>query len=966
MLRMPLKLKWGKKSGRYELSQEIYVLTIFVGDFSLIQCTLATESTARQCVDYLCEKMDLNQAEIFGFRFQMRFNDPDRRLMRWVEMDKPLRKQLEKWACKPRQVQLAILYHTPNVFSLHDQMARSLYFMLLKLDVLNGKYSMDMDKYINLAAYSLQVENSDFDRTLHTMDYLRSVKLLPQHLCRNSQQLDECLVKILTVYERLSGMQPSYAAFLYIVDVQQCEGYGEECFQAKDDESTEVKLGYSLEEIFVKRYNGSTIKYKWPEIKDITSLKRNLTVKCLDGSSAVFALEDCDMSKYVNMVLNWQLRYATTDAIQQKSVPMSINNLQGGIRTFGAQQPMLFRHSNADIHSTRTTNSIDMGMPPILQVMEFNTSSLFNVNSLHNCQSTVHSVQSFSHPPISATLSVNCNRSSTLSQLILPPSVSTPTLTQNALMGSNGIGAVSPVYRPPTASHRQHHVGRPPALSLPQTPPSSAVAGASQVDADWLKLEQREILKQLLAERKSNKSIGSSPEIHMLGTNSSTPPASNSNFNGANSSKNYGGKSHLMRKANHPRMENTPGSNLNQRTANYSDEKTPLHTSSNPDICCSKWCSTPDLLSTHAFNHVDSTSHPYAPTQSSLTRRELVHRESCPNYPAVSSSSIQQQSTPPRPHARSNVQRGPSLPSSAASHLRVNTNESFGQQSEVSPGFNNPPSLTPPNSAVHFSQGHVVSGVSRTGQPITYPIPANQTREQIPSNNNWPAHRSPGRSGRKLPSQTSLLMGSPGVSKENQQISVAGCQFAYPVVGGNEASIVPPYVHQNAAASLPSKGGVLLSSAGASLISSMEEDDLEGEEDGERSSPPSSSCSCSANLATENLSSSYIKLNPRFGRLFLNLVVVGLLFFWAHSATSKMHYTSSERKHPRMPQLHSRLDYGPEKKVETIKWWMQMQESKWSDIAKLALSAFTVPASSSPIERVFSWAGMASNKLRNE
>uniref|UniRef100_A0A915DDN0 FERM domain-containing protein n=1 Tax=Ditylenchus dipsaci TaxID=166011 RepID=A0A915DDN0_9BILA len=611
-------------------------------------------------------------------------------------------------------------------------------------------------------------------------------------------------------------MQPSYAAFLYIVDVQQCEGYGEECFQAKDDESTEVKLGYSLEEIFVKRYNGSTIKYKWPEIKDITSLKRNLTVKCLDGSSAVFALEDCDMSKYVNMVLNWQLRYATTDAIQQKSVPMSINNLQGGIRTFGAQQPMLFRHSNADIHSTRTTNSIDMGMPPILQVMEFNTSSLFNVNSLHNCQSTVHSVQSFSHPPISATLSVNCNRSSTLSQLILPPSVSTPTLTQNALMGSNGIGAVSPVYRPPTASHRQHHV---------------AVAGASQVDADWLKLEQREILKQLLAERKSNKFY---------------PPASNSNFNGANSSKNYGGKSHLMRKANHPRMENTPGSNLNQRTANYSDEKTPLHTSSNPDICCSKWCSTPDLLSTHAFNHVDSTSHPYAPTQSSLTRRELVHRESCPNYPAVSSSSIQQQSTPPRPHARSNVQRGPSLPSSAASHLRVNTNESFGQQSEVSPGFNNPPR------------------VSRTGQPITYPIPANQTREQIPSNNNWPAHRSPGRSGRKLPSQTSLLMGSPGVSKENQQISVAGCQFAYPVVGGNEASIVPPYVHQNAAASLPSKGGVLLSSAGASLISSMEEDDLEGEEDGERSSPPSSSCSCSANLATENLSSSYIKVGERF------------------------------------------------------------------------------------------------------
>lgn len=193
----------------------------------------------------------------------MRFSDPDRRMMRWVEMNKSLRKQLEKWACKPRQLQLAILYHTPNVFSLHDQMARSLYFNLLKIDVLSGKFNMDVEKYINLAAYGLHVENSDFDPNIHTIDYLRTLKLLPEvniffifynkllylcnclklfflikliffkYLCRNAQMNEEFLYKILTVYERLSGMQSSYAAFLYIVDVQQCEGYGEESFIAK-------------------------------------------------------------------------------------------------------------------------------------------------------------------------------------------------------------------------------------------------------------------------------------------------------------------------------------------------------------------------------------------------------------------------------------------------------------------------------------------------------------------------------------------------------------------------------------------------------------------------------------------------------------------------------------------------------------------------------------------------------------
>lgn len=83
--------------------------------------------------------------------------------MRWVEMDRPLRRQLEKWACKRWAVQLAILFHTPNVFALVDATARSLYYHLLKQNIFNGKYSIENEKYVNLAAYSLQVEFGNYD-----------------------------------------------------------------------------------------------------------------------------------------------------------------------------------------------------------------------------------------------------------------------------------------------------------------------------------------------------------------------------------------------------------------------------------------------------------------------------------------------------------------------------------------------------------------------------------------------------------------------------------------------------------------------------------------------------------------------------------------------------------------------------------------------------------------------------------
>lgn len=97
--------------------------------------------------------------------------------------------------------------------------------------------------------------------------------------------MDDFLFKILTIYERLTGMSPSYAAFLYIVDAQQCEGYGEEFFAAKDDESTEVLVGYSQDSLFVKRCHSSNLKFRWQDIKDIVAVKRVLFVKCKNDAS---------------------------------------------------------------------------------------------------------------------------------------------------------------------------------------------------------------------------------------------------------------------------------------------------------------------------------------------------------------------------------------------------------------------------------------------------------------------------------------------------------------------------------------------------------------------------------------------------------------------------------------------------------------------------------------------------------
>lgn len=236
-----------------------------------------------------------------------------------------------------------------------------------------------------------------------------------------------------------------------------------------------------------------------------------------------------------------------------------------------------------------------------------------------------------------ATLSVNCNRStSSVSQLMMPSSLSNSSLAQNILtnssttngnMSTNLISAkTSPVYRPMVVNNNANqHQTRPTAFSLPShTPPtlSSSVTNNTMekqqiAEEDWLRVEQREILKQLLAEQRLNKvfsiyiffsyfslfstsslykmhlkTIGSSPEIHMLGMNNNSGNKDNRTRNVCTNNhangKNYMANSNLMKKAFHPHFKfNTNGilttsgttdysvnspTNSN-RSTNYSDEK---------------------------------------------------------------------------------------------------------------------------------------------------------------------------------------------------------------------------------------------------------------------------------------------------------------------------------------------------------------------------------------------------------
>lgn len=129
-------------------------------------------------MDNVCRRVNLQQPDLFGLKFYSRRPYPK---YRWVDLDRPLKKQLDKYAQQPTgPLHLGVMFYVHDVSLLEDEVTRFHYFMQLKYDVLDGKLRCNYEQAIVLASYSLQAESGDHDPERHTLENLQDLPLLPK------------------------------------------------------------------------------------------------------------------------------------------------------------------------------------------------------------------------------------------------------------------------------------------------------------------------------------------------------------------------------------------------------------------------------------------------------------------------------------------------------------------------------------------------------------------------------------------------------------------------------------------------------------------------------------------------------------------------------------------------------------------------------------------------------------------
>uniref|UniRef100_A0A8D0H2Y0 Tyrosine-protein phosphatase non-receptor type n=1 Tax=Sphenodon punctatus TaxID=8508 RepID=A0A8D0H2Y0_SPHPU len=356
---MPFGLKL-RRTRRYNvLSKNCFVTRIRLLDNNVIECTLSVESTGQECLEAVAQRLELRETHYFGLWFHSKSQQA-----RWVELEKPLKKQLDKFANEPLLF-FGVIFYVPNVSRLQQEVTRYQYYLQVKKDVLDGRLTTSRDQGIRLAGLAVQADFGDYNQ-FESHDFLREYVLFPMDWTQDEAVLEELTKKVAQEHKNHSGTPAAEAELLYISEVERLDGFGQESFPVKDNHGNDMHLGIFFMGIFVKnRIGRPTVIYRWNDIGSITHNKSSIVIELINKEENVlFHTDDLENAKYISRLFAARHKFYKQNKIctEQSSSPPPIRRRPTWSKSsLPRQHPFILppMHVQCGEHYTETHNSQD-------------------------------------------------------------------------------------------------------------------------------------------------------------------------------------------------------------------------------------------------------------------------------------------------------------------------------------------------------------------------------------------------------------------------------------------------------------------------------------------------------------------------------------------------------------------------------------------------------------------------------
>ncbi|XP_046936213.1 tyrosine-protein phosphatase non-receptor type 21 [Lynx rufus] len=291
---LPFGLKL-KRTRRYTVSSKsCLVARIQLLNNEFVEFTLSVESTGQESLEAVAQRLELREITYFSLWYHNKQNQ-----RRWVDLEKPLKKQLDKYALEPT-VYFGVVFYVPSVSQLQQEITRYQYYLQLKKDILEGNIPCTLEQAIQLAGLAVQADFGDFDQ-YESQDFLQKFALFPVGWLQDEKVLEEATQKVALLHQKYRRLTAPDAEMLYMQEVERMDGYGEESYPAKDSQGSDISIGACLEGIFVKHKNGRPpVIFRWHDIAHMSHNKSFFALELASKEETIqFQTEDMETAKYV-------------------------------------------------------------------------------------------------------------------------------------------------------------------------------------------------------------------------------------------------------------------------------------------------------------------------------------------------------------------------------------------------------------------------------------------------------------------------------------------------------------------------------------------------------------------------------------------------------------------------------------------------------------------------------------------
>ncbi|KAM7542191.1 hypothetical protein Aperf_G00000001772 [Anoplocephala perfoliata] len=277
---MPLKLNF-KRTHRYNVSaKDLYVIPIYTLDATCVEYTVSPTTTGRDALEYVAQRLDIEDTCLFGFRYEAWTDD-----QRWLFLNKPVKKQLDKYA-RQHALVLNIMLFIDNPQYLPDANLRRQFYLQLRQGVLTKQLKLASKQAIKLMVYSLQAEYGDFVDFETTAHMWRERPMVPASVTGGSIELGslEHIDDIIWGYCQLRGVSQDNAIWYYLDEIRRLSSYGVQIFYGSTTSGEAAQLGVSRNGLTISTIsplNPSISKYKWEDIKDLAYSRKTFTIQLL-------------------------------------------------------------------------------------------------------------------------------------------------------------------------------------------------------------------------------------------------------------------------------------------------------------------------------------------------------------------------------------------------------------------------------------------------------------------------------------------------------------------------------------------------------------------------------------------------------------------------------------------------------------------------------------------------------------